>query len=157
MKLTRYGFNRIVLIWLLPLGIIDVIGNLNTTGYMSDVYYFKVIFDGLLILFAGYMAFFAGETMTRGDAHVARLDPSDTVAEVGDIGNLEHIYCALLVVVALGSWYVHHDINRNSTGIVALASLIWSFLDLIVAVLAGLQFWHLKSGAIVNVSRKMVQ
>ena len=38
----------------------------------------------------------------------------------------------------------------------AVASMVWSWLDLGVACVAGYQFWRLKSGAIVAVSKRLV-
>lgn len=45
------------------------------------------------------------------------------------LGAAEYLYCALLVVYAGLCWYSLHDINKNTSGIESLASLIWSFVS----------------------------
>ena len=156
MSLTRTGFNTLVLVWLIPALLMDIVGNTTATGSMSDFYYFKAMADALLSAYA-FWQLFRGETMTRTEAARKANDSSDSVITFDNLGAVEYIYCAVLVILALGSFWFHHDINKNSTGALSIASLIWSWLDLAVAALAGIQFWRLKSGAIVSVSRKLVE
>ena len=156
MKLTRFGFNTLVLVWLLPALLMDIVGNSTSTGAMSNFYYFKAMFDALLSAYAVWQLF-RPETMTRAEAARKQNDRTDTVVSFDDLGALEYVYCAVLVVLALGSWWFHHDINTNTTGFISIVSLVWSWLDIAVVIMAGVQFWHLKSGAIVSVSRRFVE
>ena len=55
MKLTRTGFNILVMVWLAPLVLLDLIGNSISTGSESDYFYYKMIADGILFAFAAFM------------------------------------------------------------------------------------------------------
>lgn len=156
MHLTRFGFNAIVLVWLVPAIIMGFIGNATTEGTTSDIYYWFTLFSVALAIYAGIQCFREDNTMSAHEASRRRDDHRDDVVSFENIDALEYIYCGVLVVLALGSWWFHHSVNKNSTGLLSVATMIWSWLDLIVAVVAGLQFYRLKSGAIVSVTKKLV-
>ena len=151
MKLTRTGFNLLVVAWLIPIVALDIISNTTLTGDVSDIYYYKTMADGLLIAYALFQAFGRGQTVTK---HTAQND--DTVASFEKIAAWEYVYCLLLAVYAAVNWFGLHMINKESTGLTSIGSLIWSFVSLAVLLLSLIQFWHLKSGAIVQVKKRIV-
>jgi len=154
--LTRFGFNVLVLAYLIPLLAITIVGNSSETGLMSDVFYYATMGVGGLILFAGY-ELFHGDTASVVTAKSRLQDHKDEVIGFENVAAYEYIYCGILTSIAAGCWYWLHSINLNSTGILSLASLIWSFMSLVVAVLSAIQFWRLKSGSIVELKRKVLQ
>ena len=156
MHLTRFGFNVIVAIYLAPLVLIDFIGNTFSTGDSSDYYYYKAIFDGILLVYA-FWQLFRGETAHVENAQTRKSTASDEVIGFENIGAIEYIYCALLSLYAAANWFFLHLINKQATGIASMGSLIWSLLSVAVCVLAAMQFWHLKSGTIVALKKKVIQ
>jgi hypothetical protein len=157
MHLTRTGFNAIVLVWLVPAIIMGFVGNATATGIASDIYYWMTLLSVALALYAGFQCYRPDNTMNASEAQRRQDDHhDDSVVSFTNIDAIEYVYCGVLVVLALGSWWFHHSVNKDATGLLAMASMIWSWLDLIVAGVAGLQFWRLKSGAIVAVSRRLV-
>lgn len=156
MKLTRLGFNVLVLCWIAPIIFYDVIGNTLSIGMMSDLFYYKAMFDGLLAAYAAYLASQGGSTMSREQAAKRVADAADAVVDFKNLSSAEYLYAAALCVYALFNWWSLHGINKASTGIESLVSLIWSFVSIIVSLLAAVQFYHLKSGAIVQVTNKLV-
>lgn len=155
MKLSRFGFNLLVAIWLLPMLLLDVYGNTTTTGVTSDVYYYAAIVHALALFYAGFQCWRKSETSDLKHAKAAVADAENTVVSFEQLGALEYVYCGGLVVVALASWYLHHKTNADNTGFVSLASMVWSMLDIVVAILAGIQFWRIKSGSLTQLVRKM--
>lgn len=156
MKLTRYGFNLMVVVWLVPVVILDMVSNASTSGDASEVYFVKTLIDGLLIAFAVFMAFLSGKTATKANAELEVKDTSNNITSFENVASWEYIYCGVLVVYALINAWGLHAINRDSTGIVAFLSLIWTFASLAVAIFAAIQFYHLKSGDIVRLKKKIV-
>jgi hypothetical protein len=154
--LTRFGFNSIVLVWLVPALIMSIYGNTVSTGVASDIYYWMTGIDAGLILYALFQLFRSDDTMSVKEAARRKNDSHDEVVSFENLGSIEYIYCAVLVILAVGSWWFHHSINKDSTGILSIATLIWSWLDLLIAVVSAFQFYRLKSGAIVEVSKKLV-
>jgi len=155
--LTRFGFNALVLTWLIPAILMDIVGNTISVGTTSDLYYYKAMFDALLGTYAVWQLLRGGQTMSRQEAARKKNDPRDSVVSFDNLGAIEYIYCAVLVLLAATSWWFHHDINKNSEGLISIATLVWSWLDIAVVIVAAIQFWHLKSGAIVSVSHKFVE
>jgi hypothetical protein len=156
MHLTRTGYNVLVIIWLAPLVVLDFIGNTLTTGSQSDMFYYKTMVDGLLIAYALYQCF-RPATGSASTVHARIADTHDEVVGFEKLGAAEYLYCAILTLYAAGNWYFMHMINRESTGIVSIATLAWSFLSLAIALLSAVQFYHLKSGAIVELKHRIVQ
>ena len=156
MHLTRFGFNVLVAIYLLPLILVDFIGNMMSTGATSDYYYYKCIFDGLLFAYACWQMF-SGETAHVNTAKTRKLDTADEVIGFENIGAMEYIYCALLSIYGAVNWFFLHQINANATGAVSILTLVWSILSIAVTILAAVQFYHLKSGAIVELKKRVVQ
>jgi hypothetical protein len=155
--LTRFGFNLVAAIYLAPLLLIDIVGNTMSEGDTSELYFFKTAFDGLLLAFGIYQMFRGGETTTISNARARQTDHRDDVVSFENLGSIEWMYCALLSAYALVNLYFLHDINKHSTGIVSLGTLVWSFLSIVLAVLAGIQFYRLKSGAIVELQKRIAQ
>jgi len=159
MHLTRTGFNAIVALYLLPLVIVDFFGNTFATGVESDYFYYKTIFDGLLFVYACWQMF------REPTAHVntAQARTNNTTGGDADIigfenlGAIEYIYCAALCLYALVNWYFLHTVNKTSTGMMSIATLVWSIMSIMIAVLAAVQFYHLKSGTIVELKKRVIQ
>lgn len=156
MYLTRTGFNTAAIIWLIPCFFVAVYGNTVSTGFTSDIYYLMTGVTAALILYALGQLFRKGETVSLQEARRRQQDANDSVVSFENLGSIEYIYCAVLFVLAVGSWWFHHDINKSATGFLSIATLIWSWVDLLIAIIAGFQFYKLKSGAIVEVSKKLV-
>jgi hypothetical protein len=156
MHLTRAGFNLAVVIWLLPLVLVDFIGNTTSTGMWSDIYYFKCIFDGLLVAYALYQMFLPA-TANIKEARARVQNRSDDVVEFENLGAIEYIYCGSLCLYAAGNWFFLHQINITSTGLLSIMTLAWSILSVVVAIVSAVQFWHLKSGSIVELKKRVIQ
>lgn len=157
MHLTKFGFNSLVIVWLIPALLMDVLGNTTATGAESDLFYWKSIFDALLCAYAVWQIFGGEELHTVSDARRRVNDHRDEVVSFENLGALEYIYCGVLVLVALVSWWFHHQVNLNSTGLISIASLVWSWLDIAVAIVSGIQFWKIKSGAVVSLTKRLVE
>jgi hypothetical protein len=157
MHLSRFGFNLLAAVYLAPLLCIDIVGNTFSEGDASDLYFYKAAFDGLLLAFAVYQMVFGAETATASSARARQADHSDAVVAFENLGAIEWVYCALLSGYAAVTLDFLHDINKHSTGLLSMATLIWSFLSIVVAILAGIQFYRLKSGAIVELQKRITQ
>jgi hypothetical protein len=158
MKLSQFGFAMLVMIYLAPLLAIDIETNTVSTGMESDVAFYKTLFDGLLLAFAVYQGFFGGATASLADAQRRKADHRDTaVADFSNIGAIEYIYCLVLSAYACANFFMLHSVNKSSTGLMSMGTLIWSFLSLAVCALAAIQFYHLKSGQIVQLKNRMIQ
>lgn len=153
MKITRFGFSLLVLIWLVPVALIDIYGNTVNTGQTAQLYYFATLFDGLLGAYAAFQLF-RPETADRGWAQNRVNDPSDTVVEFVNPSAIEWIYCAILAVYALVNFYADYRMNTEATGLASIASMLWSYVSIAVAIVSGIQFYHLKSGSIVELKHK---
>lgn len=114
------------------------------------------IFDGFLFAYACWQMF-NGQTAHINTASARKKDSTDEVIGFDNIGAVEYIYCALLSAYGAANWYFLHQINANSTGAVSVLTLVWSILSIAVTVLAAVQFYHLKSGAIVELKKRVVQ
>lgn len=157
MHLTRTGYNALVAIWLAPLILLDFYGNTVSVGVQSDYFYYKTMVDGLLLAYACYQMFFATATASAATAQARTNDHRDDVVSFERLGAAEYLYCALLVVYAGVNWYAMHEINKSSVGFASIASLVWSIVSVAVAILSAVQFYHLKSGAIVELKHRVVQ
>ena len=157
MHLTRLGFNLFVVAYLAPLVFMDIAGNTLSTGAASDFFYYKSMFDGVLIAYALYEAFAKGATASVSAAKARVADAQDDVVNFGQIHSIEWSYCLLLSVYAAVNWYFLHGINKESTGFISIATLVWSFVSLAVCILAAMQFYNLKSGKIVELRKQILQ
>ena len=157
MHLTRFGFNTLVLFYLAPLVLIDIAGNTFSTGATSDFYYYKSMFDGLLVAYCCWQLFGAKQTAHIDTARNRTFDKNDEVVGFENIGAIEHIYCGTLCLYAALNWYFMHSLNAAATGVVSIGTLVWSFLSIAIAILSAIQFYHLKSGAIVELKKKVLQ
>lgn len=156
MHLTRLGFNMIVIVYLAPLLAIDILGNTMSVGISSDYYYYKAIFDGLLLVYAAYSVF-QGPTASVNDARARVHSTEDDVVDFSQVGAIEYVYCLMLSAYSAVNWYFLHDINKASTGLMSMGTLIWSLLSVAIAILAFIQFYNLKRGKIVELRKKIVQ
>lgn len=157
MHLTRLGFNLLVICYLAPLVIMDLVGNTVSTGFESDMYYWKALFDGALICFATYEAFAREPTASVSKAQAKINDRASDIVDFATVHSYEYVYCLCLAIYAAANWFLLHQINRSSTGFTSLSTMLWSFLSLAVAALAAYQFWNLKSGKIVELRSKIMQ
>jgi hypothetical protein len=155
MHLTRMGFNALVIVWLAPLVMLDFVGNTISTGFWSDVFFYKMLADGLLVGYA-FWECSHGQTTSLANAKARVADRHDDVVSFENIGAIEYVYCVVLCVYAIANFVVLHGMNKESTGLESIATLAWSFVSLAVAILAAVQFWHLKSGKIVELTHKVV-
>lgn len=155
MNLTRFGFNMLVAVYLIPLVIIDFVGNTVSTGFQSELYYYKTMFDGLLLAYAIWELFTDNGTASVSHAQ-HRVASGDSVVSFDNISAAEYIYCLFLCVYAAANWWELHLINREATGIVSMASLVWSFMSLAVCILSAVQFYRIKSGALVELKHRVM-
>ena len=155
MKLTRTGYNFFVLVWLAPLILFDYVGNTIYTGVESDFYYYKFMADCAIAFYACWQIFGRAQTASAATAKARVHDNDDAVIGFEKLGAMEYLYCLVLMAYSAGNWYELHLINKASTGIVSTGTLLWSFASLIVAFLSAVQFYHLKSGAIVQLKHRI--
>jgi hypothetical protein len=156
MHLTRTGWHAVASIYLIPLVFIGIIGNSTATGAESEFYYWSTLFCGLLAAYAVISMFAGGETMSAEAAQRAKNHPTNDVVSFDKLHSLEFAYDAVLCLVAVGMFFYMHKINKDTTGGMSLVSMIWSYFSLAIAGLSGWQFWGMKSGQIVQVTRKLV-
>jgi hypothetical protein len=72
MHLTRFGFNLLAVIYLAPLVLIDIIGNMTATGSESDWYFYLSAFTGLLLAYGVYQMVWGDETATVATAQARK-------------------------------------------------------------------------------------
>jgi hypothetical protein len=141
--MVRFYFNCIALGWLAILTVLDVIGNGNSTGFLSDVYMVKSGLDVVLLLWTGVMMY----TAVTG----RKLDI--------DLGKSEYIYFGAMAFYAFVSLIGHHSLNKESTGPLAFVTLIMVWVDVALAAFAGYNFWvvfRTKAAAIQNQIKQRV-
>ena len=156
MHLTRTGWHAVASLYLIPLVFIGIIGNSTATGAESEIYYWSTLFCGLLAAYAVIAMFAGAETMSADSARSAKNSSKDDVVAFDNLHSIEFIYDAVLCLVAVGMFFYMHSINKNTTGLMSLVSMLWSYFSLGIAVLSAWQFWGMKSGQIVQVTRKLV-
>jgi hypothetical protein len=149
--LTRCGFNLIVAIYLAPLLVIQILENVETSGAASDLHYFAALATALLLGYTVWSMVADKGTVSR---RVAALDEAEGEASAAKLGTADHAYCIILGLYALVNWYVLYRINHVTTGLISFATIVWSFMSMIVLILAAVQFWNIKSGRLVTLSRK---
>jgi hypothetical protein len=164
MKLTRFGFNFMVLCWAAPLCIIAIGGNTMATGSDSRRFLFEAVVYAVIAVYAFIQLVSGGKTMSRAAATAAKADPNDAVVSFENINALEYIYCAVIVIIAAFTCWQMFAINDTNSatisagsGALSIIALFWMILSGAVCLFSALQFWHLKSGAIVEVSHRVVQ
>jgi hypothetical protein len=157
MHLTRKGFNLVVLLWLAPIAVMSLYGNMTTEGALSDLYFYA--FGASLALAA-----FAGIQMMRDDYTangVAQKKtpgrPSSDLVNLENVGALEYVYCAVLCLIAVGAFFFHHHVNKETTGLLSLMTLIYSYFDFFITAVSGYQFWTLKGAAVKAAAQKASQ
>lgn len=154
--MTRFGFNALVVVYLAPLLLLDIVGNTVNTGQTSNFYYYKSMFDGLLIAYAIWELLTDPGTTHVEHAKMRADDAQDTVMSFEKIGTFEYVYCAFLCLYAIGNWWTLHQFNSTATGMASIGSLIWSLVSIAVALLSAIQFYRLKSGALVELKHKVM-
>jgi hypothetical protein len=151
--LTRCGFNLIVAIYLAPLLGIQILENVETSGAESDLHYFAALATALLLGYAVWSMVADKGTLSH---RVAALNEAEGEASAAKLGTADHAYCIILALYALVNCYVLYRINHVATGLTSVTTIVWSFISLIVLILALVQFWNIKSGRLVTPSRKAV-
>lgn len=157
MHLTRFGFNVAVIGWLLPIVFADFYSNGIYTDWQSDLYYWKAMADMLIIAYAAYEAFSGEATASVATAQARKGDNHDDVVDFAQVHAFQYIYCAVLALYALANFVSLHAINKAATGLLATITLVWSFVSLLVFAVSALQFYRLKSGAIVALKKRVLQ
>jgi hypothetical protein len=147
--LTRFGFNLLVAVYLAPLIVLQIFANSEATGGTSDMHYYAALATALLLGYAVWGLLADKGTMSR--RHVDQIDGE---ASAANLGSADHVYCVILALFAVVKWYVLFQANRDMTGLPSIATLVWSFMSLIVLILALVQFWNMKSGRLVKLTRK---
>jgi TIR domain len=143
--LTRFGFNLFVAIYLAPMIVLQILANSETTGAQSDMHYYAALATALLFGYAVWGLF------TEKDRPVDQIDGEASAAH---LGAADHVYCGILALFAVVKWYVLYKANSDMTGWPSIATLVWSFMSLIVLILAVVRFWNMKSGPLVKLTRK---
>src|SRR6266481_5537968 len=110
LKLTQFGYNTSVAIWLIPVVGLAFWRNANSTGVESDFYAIAALVCLALFGFAAWSAYqSSGQTATR---HVASQRVADrTDAAVVSFENLsawKWMFCLLIGVIAIGSALSHY-------------------------------------------------
>lgn len=156
MKLTRFGFNALVAVYLAPLVLIDVIGNMMFTGNQSEYFFYMAILNSCLVAYAIYQLS-RPPTATITAAQQRVRNTNDDVVTFENLGAIEYIYCLILSAYSAANYFWLHSVNKEAVGLMAFATLVWSVMSIGIAVLSLIQFWHLKSGAIVELQKKVIQ
>lgn len=165
--LSRFAYHATVAVWLCLLCLIDVMANSMLDGIMSDVYFYKVFFDAILIWWTVlYIKEDLSGTVVAATSTAARRNapPSDPLSERGraevvhiDLGKSEYVYYGFLAVYGLGNLFFHHAINKSSTGALSFGTLIMSIVDMLVTIVAIYNFWQVASGKLVRIQQQLNQ
>jgi len=147
--LTRFGFNLLVAVYLSPLVVLQILANSEATGGESDMHYYAALATALLL---GYAVW--GLLADRSTTWHRQVDQIDGEASASNLGAADHVYCVILALFAVVKWYVLYQANRDMTGLPSIATLVWSFMSLIVLILALVQLWNMKTGRLVKLTRK---
>jgi isoprenylcysteine carboxyl methyltransferase (ICMT) family protein YpbQ len=90
----------------------------------------------------------------KGTMSHRQVDQIDGEASAANLGSADHVYCVILALFAVVNWFVLNQANRDMTGLPSIATLVWSFMSLIVLILSLAQFWKMKSDRLVKLTRK---
>ena len=153
MRLSRKGFNFLVLVWLAPAIAMAMYGNTVSTGATSDLYFWATGIFAALALFA--IVQFSRGDYASNDAK-RRASATDDLVSLDNIGAFEYIYCAVLALVAVGSFFYHHHVNKEAEGVLSVVTLLYSYFDLLIAGVSGLQFWRLKADSVKAAAKGLV-
>jgi len=151
--MTRFGFNLLVAVYLAPLMVLQILANSERTGVASDMHYYAALATALLLGHAVWGLLIDRGTMSRRVA-ARQADQVAGEASATNLGAPDQVYCVILALFAAVNWYVLHQVNRATTGLPSVASFVWSLMSLIVLILAIVQFWNMKSGRLVMLTRK---
>jgi hypothetical protein len=142
---TRFGFNLLVAVYLAPLIVLQILANSEATGGESDMHYYAALATALLL---GYAVW--GLLTDKGTMSHRQVDQIGGEVSAANLRSADHVYCVILALFGVVNWYVLYQANRDMTGLPSIATLVWSFMSLIVLILALLQFWNMRSGRLVN-------
>lgn len=169
MFLTRKGYHTLVIAWLGLMIVIDVIANTVFTGIMSELYFWKILLDGVLIWWTGaYLKEdMEGGVLSSGQAAVekARLARQANMNAKGDesvvgtiesLGAIEYIYYFFLLAYGGANFIFHHAINKSSTGPLSLTTLVLSMVDGVILAVAAINLWNMYSGNVVRFSKSLI-
>jgi len=157
MLLTRFGYHSLVIVWLAVLGLVDVVGNTMLTGVMSDVYFYKVFLDGALIWWTALYVKedLGGQVVSSSSKKATATDHAgDPVIKI-NLGSSEYIYYGFLAFYGCGNLYFHHTINKASTGVVSMSTLIMSIVDVVIAAVALINVYQVASGKFVRLQQRL--
>jgi hypothetical protein len=157
MRLTQFGYNVTVAIWLIPIVGLAFWRNANATGAESDFYAIASIVCLALLGFAAWSAYqSSGLTASVQVAEERKADKTDAaVLSFENLSAWKWAYCLLIGVIAVCSAVGHYLMNRNSEGFMATFLLIYAVVDAAIAFISLNQFWAIKSGKIVELSNKV--
>lgn len=167
MFLTRKGYHTLVIAWLGLMIVIDVIANTVFTGVMSELYFWKILLDGVLIWWtAAYLKEdMAGNVLSSGQAAVekARLarqanlrGDESVVGTIESLSAIEYIYYFFLLAYGGANFIFHHAINKSSTGPLSITTLVLSAVDGVILVVAAINLWNMYSGNVVRFSKSLI-
>src|SRR5882672_6368054 len=158
LRLTQFGYNTTVAIWLLPIFALAAYGNATSTGSASDLYAIVAAVSLVLLAFHAVAAWnSSGQTASSTEARqrVQSTHPDDAaVVSFENLSAWKWAICLLVSILAVVSAGIHYGINRSSEGGVATFMLFYAFIDLAVAWVAFSQFWAIKKGQIVQLTNK---
>lgn len=101
------------------------------------MHYYAALATALLL---GYAVW--GLLSDKGTMSHRQVDQIDGEASAANLGSGDHVYSVILALFAVVNWYVLYQANRDMTGLSSIATLVGSFMSLIVLILALVQFWN---------------
>src|SRR6266850_627816 len=123
LRLTQFGYNTTVAIWLLPIFALAAYGNASTTGSISDFYAIGAAISLVLLAFHAIAAWnSSGQTASATEAHqrVQSKHPDDAaVVSFENLSAWKWAICLLVSILAVVSAGIHYSINRSSEGALA--------------------------------------
>jgi hypothetical protein len=153
MKVTRLGFAIASIVWLILLLLfIDIVGNSRTLGIISDIFFLKILIDVVLIAWTGLMIY-TGKNLISAPTLNIETKSTDIIS-FEKLSTIEYVYYGVLAIYALFNLISHYVVNRNSVGASAVFSIFWSVFDLVIAIIAGWQFYLMQKGNIVKLVAK---
>ena len=156
MLMTRFGYHSLVIIWLGVLCLIDVGANTMMTGIWSDVYFYKVFLDGALIWWTVlFLREDVSGTIVSTTSSKAKIARADEPVVAVNLGAHEYVYYGFLLLYGVGNLYFHHAINKDAVGLMSIATLILSMVDVAVSAVAAVNLYHVGQGNFVKLQKTM--
>lgn len=157
MLMTRFGYHSLVIIWLGVLCLIDVGANTMMTGIWSDVYFYKVFLDGALIWWTVLFLKedISGTVVSSTSKAAMKSVRADEPVVAVNLGAHEYVYYGFLLLYGVGNLYFHHSINKEAVGLMSMATLILSGVDVVVSAVAAVNLYHVGQGNFVKLQKQM--